>query len=164
MAAFDDPNPVMYFEHKALYRSLTGSVPDEPYTVEIGKARTVREGNTLSIITYGMGVHWATDAVKETGVDAEIIDLRTLLPMDTEAIYASVRKTGRALVLHEDTLTAGLGGEISALITENCFEHLDAPVMRVASWDTPVPFAIPLEQGFLPKGRVEEAIRKLMEY
>ncbi len=164
MAAFDDPNPVIFFEHKALYRSITESIPDEPYTVPIGKARVAREGHAMSIITYGMGVHWALEAVKEAAVDAEIIDLRTLLPMDTEAIYASVRKTGRALVLHEDTLTAGLGGEISALITEHCFESLDAPVMRVASWDTPVPFAIPLEQGFLAKGRVKEAIVKLAEY
>jgi 2-oxoisovalerate dehydrogenase E1 component len=164
MAAFDDPNPVIFFEHKALYRSLTEAIPDEPYTVEIGKARVAREGSAMSIITYGMGVHWALDAVKETCVDAEVIDLRTLLPIDTEAIYASVRKTGRALVLHEDTLTAGLGGEISALITEHCFDHLDAPVMRVASWDTPVPFAIPLEQGFLAKGRVREAISRLAAY
>ncbi len=164
MAAFDDPNPVIFFEHKALYRSISETIPDDPYTVEIGKARVAREGSAMSIITYGMGVHWATDAVKESGVDAEIIDLRTLLPLDTEAIYASVRKTGRALVLHEDTLTAGLGGEISALINEHCFDALDAPVMRVASWDTPVPFAIPLEQGFLAKGRVKEAIGRLATY
>ncbi|MEO8069119.1 MAG: dehydrogenase E1 component subunit alpha/beta [Flavobacteriales bacterium] len=164
MAAFDDPNPVMFFEHKNLYRSLSEHIPDAPYAVPIGKARTVRGGNEMSIITYGMAVHWATDAVKETGIDAEIIDLRTLVPMDTEAIYNSVRKTCRALVLHEDTLTAGLGGEISALINEHCFQYLDAPVVRVASWDTPVPFAIPLEQGFLAKGRVVEAIRKLMDY
>ncbi|MBK6777491.1 MAG: dehydrogenase E1 component subunit alpha/beta [Flavobacteriales bacterium] len=171
MAAFDDPNPVMFFEHKNLYRSLTEAIPDAPYAVEIGKARTVREGNAMSIITYGMGVHWALEAVEtlrsaqgDNAVDAEIIDLRTLVPMDTEAIYNSVRKTGRVLVLHEDTLTAGLGGEISALINEHCFQHLDAPVMRLASWDTPVPFAIPLEQGFLPKARVGEAMRKVMGY
>ena len=191
MAAFDDPNPVMFFEHKNLYRSLTEAIPDAPYAVEIGKARTVREGKAMSIITYGMGVHWAMQAVEELNsgsvmvspsnqdsstevavrrahrdspIDAEIIDLRTLVPMDTEAIYNSVRKTGRVLVLHEDTLTAGLGGEISALINEHCFQHLDAPVMRLASWDTPVPFAIPLEQGFLPKARVGEAMRKVMGY
>lgn len=164
MAAFDDPNPIIFFEHKALYRSITESIPDDPYTVPIGRAHVAREGGAMSIITYGMGVHWALDAVKETNVDADVIDLRTLLPMDTEAIYASVRKTGRALVLHEDTLTAGLGGEISALITEHCFESLDAPVMRLASWDTPVPFAIPLEQGFLAKGRVKEAIGRLIGY
>lgn len=162
MAAFDDPNPVIFFEHKALYRSLTEHIPDAPYAVPIGKARVAREGNAMSIITYGMGVHWALDAAKATGIDADIIDLRTLLPLDTETIYNSVRKTGRVLVLHEDTLTAGLGGEISALINEHCFQFLDTPVMRLASWDTPVPFAIPLEQGFLPKSRVEAAMRRVM--
>ena len=164
IAAFDDPNPVLYFEHKALYRSITGPVPEAPYAIPFGRAAVVREGSALSIITYGMGVHWAVDAVRELDLDAEIIDLRTLVPLDVETIYGSVRKTGRALVLHEDTLTGGIGGEISALITEHCFKHLDAPVLRVASIDTPVPFAIPLEQGFLAKGRVKEAIGDLLGY
>ncbi|MBP6698338.1 MAG: dehydrogenase, partial [Flavobacteriales bacterium] len=122
----------------------------------------------LSIITYGMGVHWAKEVAQEmstlSGVEVEIIDLRTLVPLDVDTILTSVKKTGKALVLHEDTLTAGMGGEISALINEHAFEHLDAPVMRVASWDTPVPFAIPLEQGFLPKGRLKEAVQRLAAY
>ncbi|MCB9193752.1 MAG: dehydrogenase [Flavobacteriales bacterium] len=164
IAAFDDPNPVLYFEHKALYRSITGPVPEAPYAIPFGRAAIVRKGSALSIITYGMGLHWAVDAARELDVDAEIIDLRTLVPLDVETIYGSVRKTGRALVLHEDTLTGGIGGEISALITEHCFEQLDAPVLRVASIDTPVPFAIPLEQGFLAKGRVKEVIQRLLAY
>ncbi|MBK7269422.1 MAG: dehydrogenase E1 component subunit alpha/beta [Flavobacteriales bacterium] len=164
MTAFDDPNPVMFFEHKAMYRSISGPVPEQPYGIPFGQANVVREGKDLSIITYGMGVHWAVEVQKETGIDIDIIDLRTLVPLDVETILASVKKTGKALVLHEDTLTAGMGGEISALINEHAFEHLDAPVVRVASWDTPVPFAIPLEQGFLPKGRLKAAVEKLAGY
>ncbi|MBK7086081.1 MAG: dehydrogenase E1 component subunit alpha/beta [Flavobacteriales bacterium] len=164
MTAFDDPNPVMFFEHKAMYRSISGPVPEQPYGIPFGQANVVRKGKDLSIITYGMGVHWAVDVQKETGLDIEIIDLRTLVPLDVDTIITSVKKTGKALVLHEDTLTAGMGGEISALINERAFEHLDAPVGRVASWDTPVPFAIPLEQGFLPKGRLKAAVEKLAGY
>ncbi|MBK9075106.1 MAG: dehydrogenase E1 component subunit alpha/beta [Flavobacteriales bacterium] len=164
MTAFDDPNPVMFFEHKAMYRSISGPVPEQPYGIPFGQANVVRKGKDLSIITYGMGVHWAVDVQKETGLDIEIIDLRTLVPLDVDTIITSVKKTGKALVLHEDTLTAGMGGEISALINERAFEHLDAPVVRVASWDTPVPFAIPLEQGFLPKGRLKAAVEKLAGY
>ncbi len=164
LAAFEDPNPVMYFEHKALYRSLTEAIPDDFYTIEIGKARTVREGRELSIITYGMGVHWAQKAVEEEGIDAEIIDLRTLLPLDYEAIQATVKKTSKVLLLHEDTLFGGLGGELAAYIAEHLFEHLDAPVMRVASLDTPIPFAVPLEQLFLPAARLREQLRRLAQY
>jgi 2-oxoisovalerate dehydrogenase E1 component len=164
MTAFDDPNPVMFFEHKAMYRSISGPVPEQPYGIPFGKARVVREGSALSIITYGMGVHWAVDVQKETGIDIDIIDLRTLVPLDVDTILASVKRTGRALLLHEDTLTAGFGGELAALIAEHAFEHLDAPIMRVASWDTPVPFAIPLEQGFLPKGRLKAAVERLAGY
>ncbi|MBP6391733.1 MAG: dehydrogenase E1 component subunit alpha/beta [Flavobacteriales bacterium] len=168
MTAFDDPNPVMFFEHKAMYRSISGPVPEQPYGIPFGQANVVREGKDLSIITYGMGVHWAKEVAQEmstlSGVEVEIIDLRTLVPLDVDTILTSVKKTGKALVLHEDTLTAGMGGEISALINEHAFEHLDAPVMRVASWDTPVPFAIPLEQGFLPKGRLKEAVQRLAAY
>ncbi|MBK6543003.1 MAG: dehydrogenase E1 component subunit alpha/beta [Flavobacteriales bacterium] len=164
MTAFDDPNPVMFFEHTAMYRSISGPVPEQPYGIPFGQANVVREGKDLSIITYGMGVHWAVDVQKETGLDIEIIDLRTLVPLDVDTILTSVKKTGKALVLHEDTLTAGMGGEISALINEHAFEYLDAPVVRVASWDTPVPFAIPLEQGFLPKGRLKAAVEKLAGY
>lgn len=164
-AAIEDPNPVMVFEHKYLYRSLKEEIPDDYYTVEIGKARTVQEGNDLTIITYGLGVHWAMEmAEKMTNVSFEILDLRTLLPFDEEAVYSAVRKTGKAIVLHEDCMTGGIGGEIVARITENCFHTLDAPVKRVASLDTPVPFAVPLENQFLPKERLGEAIHELLRY
>ncbi|MBP7272548.1 MAG: dehydrogenase E1 component subunit alpha/beta [Saprospiraceae bacterium] len=164
LAAFEDPNPVMYFEHKALYRSLSGDVPDDYYTVEIGKANIVRAGEQLTVITYGAGVHWATKATAELDIDAEIIDLRTLLPIDYATITTSVKKTGRAIILHEDTLIGGIGGEIAAYLAEHLFEYLDAPVMRSASLDTPVPFAIPLEQNFLPVGRFKAQLQDLASY
>lgn len=164
LASFEDPNPVLFFEHKALYRSLTDDVPDDYYTVEIGKAKLVSAGEKLSVITYGMGVVWAKKAVEELGIDADILDLRTLLPLDYEAISATVKKTGKVLVLHEDTLTGGLGGEISAYISEHLFENLDAPVMRVASLDTPVPFAIPLEQNFMASTTLKAKLEKLLLY
>ncbi len=164
-AAFADPNPVMFFEHKALYRSITGDVPSEYYTLEIGKANCVRSGTQLSIITYGMGVHWALETLKKhPGMDAEIIDLRSLLPFDQEMVFESVKKTGKAIVLHEDTLVGGIGGEIAAQITEACFEYLDAPVMRCASLDTPVPFNILLEKNFLASARFEEKLLALHAY
>lgn len=165
LAAFEDPNPVLFFEHKALYRSIAGNVPDDYYTIEIGKAKTVNEGKDISIITYGYGVHWAMEALKKhPGISADVIDLRTLLPLDKEAIFATVKKTGKVIVLHEDTLNGGIGGELSALISENCFEYLDAPVVRVASLDTPVPFAAELEQNFLPVARFEEELLKLIAF
>lgn len=163
-AAIEDPNPVMYFEHKFLYRSLSDEVTDDYYTIEIGKAATVTAGDDLSIITYGMGVHWAKEVMEELNSSADIIDLRTLLPWDKEAVAATVKKTGRVLVLHEDCLTGGIGGEISAWIAEHCFTDLDAPVMRVASLDTAVPFSTQLEQNFLPKGRLKQKIEELMEF
>jgi 2-oxoisovalerate dehydrogenase E1 component len=164
-AAIEDPNPVLFFEHKFLYRSLKEEVYDDYFTLEIGKAKIRKEGAQVSIVTYGMGVHWALEILeKHPEIDGEVIDLRTLLPLDTETIYNSVNKTGRAIVLHEDCLTGGLGGEISALITENCFKNLDAPVIRVASLDTPVPFAADLEQNFLPKNRFEEKLLELVKY
>lgn len=164
-AAIEDPNPVMVFEHKYLYRSLKEEIPDDYYTLEIGKAKTVQEGNDITIITYGLGVHWAMEITgKMTNVSFEILDLRTLLPMDEEAVFAAVRKTGKAIVLHEDCMTGGIGGDIVARITEKCFHSLDAPVKRVASLDTPVPFALPLENQFLPKERLEEAIQELLRY
>ena len=141
IAAINDPNPVMFFEHKALYRSISGPVPEEYYEVEIGKARQVRIGMTLVLSAYGMGIIWATeyaDAHPEISID--ILDLRTLLPLDYKAIRTSVNSTGKVLILHEDTLTGGIGGEVAAWIAQNCFEFLDAPVMRCASLDTPVPF------------------------
>ena len=164
-AAIEDPNPVMVFEHKFLYRSIREEIPDDYYTVEIGKAKIIREGTDITIITYGLGVHWAQEyAEKYSHLSIEILDLRTLLPLDTEAIYNAVRKTGKTIVLHEDCMTGGIGGEIAALISENCFEILDAPVLRVASLDTPVPFAVKLEDQFLPKDRLDEAIEKLSKY
>ncbi|MBK7408576.1 MAG: dehydrogenase E1 component subunit alpha/beta [Saprospirales bacterium] len=164
LAAFEDPNPVMFFEHKALYRSFQQEVNDDYYTVEIGKARIAREGSEVSVLTYGMGVHWALKAAEELGIDAEIIDLRTLLPLDYDAITATVQKTNRVIILHEDTLIGGIGGELSAYISEHLFEHLDAPVMRVASLDTPVPFSIELEKQFLPGERFKEKLRNLCDW
>ncbi|HEX8315463.1 MAG TPA: dehydrogenase E1 component subunit alpha/beta [Flavisolibacter sp.] len=165
IAAFNDPNPVMYFEHKALYRSISGPVPSAYYEVEIGEARQVQTGDDLSIITYGAGVHWAEDyAMENTHISLDILDLRTLLPLDYEAIAASVKRTGKVLLLHEDSLIGGIGGEIAAWIAENCFQHLDAPVMRCASLDTPVPFNTELEKEFLAKARLGEMIQKLLAY
>ncbi|RSK51496.1 alpha-ketoacid dehydrogenase subunit alpha/beta [Hymenobacter rigui] len=163
-AAFEDPNPVMYFEHKLLYRSISAPVPDAYYTTPIGKAALVREGQEMSIITYGAGVHWALAAVQELGVDADILDLRTLLPWDEDAVRQTVEKNGRVILLHEDTLTGGLAGEIGAWIAEHCFRSLDAPILRVASLDTAVPFAPSLEKQFLPQQRLREAIEKLRSY
>ena len=165
IAAINDPNPVLYFEHKALYRSISGPVPSAYYEIEIGKARLVQAGDDISIITYGAGVHWATDyAKRNTDTSIEIIDLRTLLPLDYEAIKATVQKTGKILLLHEDSLTGGIGGEIAAWINEYCFELLDAPVMRCASLDTPIPFNIELEKNFLANARLGEYVKKLMNY
>lgn len=164
-AAIEDPNPVIYFEHKFLYRSLTEDIPDDYYTIEIGKARLVEEGSDLSIITYGMGVHWAKEIIAEMeGISADILDLRSLTPWDKEAVRETVEKTNRVLVLHEDCMTGGIGGEIAAWISENCFTALDAPVMREASLDTAVPFSPPLEQNFLPKGRLKQKIKDLVEF
>ncbi len=163
-ASIEDPNPILFFEHKALYRSLKSQVPDDYYTIEIGKAKTVREGTAVSIITYGMGVHWATKTAEALCIDADILDLRTLAPLDIEAIYASATKCGRVIVLHEDSLTGGIGAEISALITEHCFEFLDAPVMRCGSLDTPVPFEADLEVNYLPVGRFKEKLQALIAY
>jgi 2-oxoisovalerate dehydrogenase E1 component len=163
-AAINDPNPVMFFEHKALYRSIEGQVPDDYYTLEIGKAQTVSEGEQISIITYGWGVHWAVEATKRLGLSAEIVDLRTLLPWDQEAVQKAVEKTGKVLVLHEDTMTGGIGAEIAAWISENCFTSLDAPVKRVASLDTPVPLAKDLEEKFLAKSRLDEALTELLNW
>lgn len=165
IAAVNDPNPVMYFEHKALYRSVSGPVPDEYYEIEIGKARHVREGDEVSIITYGAGVHWAEDyAAEHPEISVDILDLRTLLPLDYFAIREAVQRTGRILLLHEDTLVGGIGGEIAAWIAENCFGLLDAPVMRCASLDTPIPFSIELERNFMARSRLDEVVQKLINY
>jgi len=164
-ASVEDPNPVMYFEHKALYRSITGPVPDDSYTIPIGKARMVREGNELSIITYGLGVHWAMEVLdRHPSISADLIDLRSLLPWDEESVLASVRKTGKVMVMHEDTLTGGIGGEITARIAEKCFPFLDAPPVRIGALDTPVPMSNTLEWDFLPKARFEKALLELAAF
>ncbi|HVG13232.1 MAG TPA: dehydrogenase E1 component subunit alpha/beta, partial [Flavisolibacter sp.] len=165
IAAINDPNPVLYFEHKALYRSVSGAVPEEPYEIEIGKAKHVQEGTDISIITYGAGVHWAKEyAERNEDVSIDILDLRTLLPLDYDAIKAAVKRTGKVLLLHEDTLVGGLGGEIAAWIAEHCFELLDAPVLRCASLDTPIPFNMELEQNFMAKQRLNGVVQKLLTY
>ena len=165
LAAFEDPNPVMYFEHKALYRSITEEVSEDYFTIPFGQARLVKEGNDLTIVTYGLGVHWAIEALSNNpNIQADLIDLRTLAPLDIETIYTSVRKTGKVIVMHEDTLTGGIAGEIAALITEHCFDYLDAPVMREGSLDTPVPMNVDLENNFLPKERFVEKLLKLWKY
>ena len=165
IAAINDPNPVLFFEHKALYRSISEQVLDTYYETEIGKAITVQSGNDISIITYGMGVHWAKEyAQNNTEISIEIIDLRTLQPLDYTAIQQTVANTGKVLILHEDTLTGGIGGEISAWINEHCFELLDAPVMRCASLDTPIPFNTDLEKNFLAKSRLNNYVQKLLHY
>ena len=165
IAAVNDPNPVLYFEHKALYRSITGPVPAAYYEVEIGKAKMVQHGEDITIITYGAGVHWAIEYAKNhPEVSLYILDLRTLLPLDYEAIATAVKATGKVLLLHEDTLTGGIGGEIAAWIGEHCFASLDAPVMRCASLDTPIPFNIELEKNFMAYSRLDDYIEKLMGY
>lgn len=165
LASIEDPNPIMFFEHKALYRSVEMEVPESYYTIEIGKAHLVQSGDDMSIITYGAGVHWAKEyASQHSELSIEILDLRTLAPLDYDAIRATVERTGRVLILHEDTLIGGIGGEISAWINEHCFTLLDAPVMRCASLDTPVPFAIELEKNFLAKSRLAEKIDELMSF
>ena len=165
IAAINDPNPVLYFEHKALYRSISGPVPEEYYTVEIGKARMVQPGDDLTIITYGAGVHWALDyATAHPELSLCILDLRTLLPLDYPAIRSAVAETGKVLILHEDTLTGGVGAEVAAWIAENCFHLLDAPVHRCCSIDTPIPFNDTLEKNFLASSRLNEYVQILMEY
>ena len=165
IAAINDPNPVLFFEHKALYRSVSGPVPEEYYEIEIGKARLVQTGNDISIITYGAGVHWAMQyAIDHPSISIYILDLRTLLPLDYDAIKIAVKATGKVLLLHEDTLTGGIGGEIAAWIAENCFEFLDAPIMRCGSLDSPIPFNIELEKNFMAYSRLNECVEKLSNY
>jgi 2-oxoisovalerate dehydrogenase E1 component len=165
IAAINDPNPVMYFEHKALYRSISGAVPEEYYETEIGKARQVRSGDDISIITYGSGVHWADDySAEHPEISIDILDLRTLAPLDYFSIRAAVARTGKVLILHEDTLIGGKGGEIAEWIREHCFDLLDAPVVRCASLDTPVPFNPELEKNFLANSRLHETVQKLLSF
>ena len=165
IAAVNDPNPVLFFEHKALYRSVNGPVPESYYEIEIGKANHIAEGEDVSIITYGAGVHWALEyAEKNKHISVDILDLRTLLPLDYDAIREAVERTGKVLILHEDSLTGGIGGEIAAWIAEHCFDKLDAPVKRCASLDTPIPFSIELEKNFMAYGRLGQAVEALLQY
>ena len=164
-AAIDDPNPVIYFEHKYLYRAISEPIYDDYYTLEIGKARVLRRGEQISIITYGLGVHWAIEYLnKHPEISADLIDLRSLQPWDKVTVENSAKKTGRVLILHEDTLTGGFGGEISAHIAEHCFEFLDAPVKRCASLDTAIPMNRALEDNFLAKARLHEQVSSLLNY
>lgn len=163
--SIEDPNPVMFFEHKALYRSIRQDVPTDYYTLPLGKASLLKEGKDVTIITYGAGVHWALDTLEQNQeISADLIDLRTLVPLDTEAIYNSVKKTGKVIILQEDSMFGGIASDISALIMENCFENLDAPVKRVASLETPIPFAANLESAYLPKEKFKENLLDLLSY
>jgi len=163
--SIEDPNPVMFFEHKALYRSIRQDVPTDYYTLPLGKASLLKEGKDVTIITYGAGVHWALETLDQNpDIHADLIDLRTLVPLDTEAIYTSVKKTGKAIILQEDCMFGGIASDISALVTENCFEYLDAPIKRVASLETPIPFAANLESGYLPKEKFKEILQQLLSY
>ncbi len=163
-ASIEDPNPIMYFEHKLLYRSITEEIPDEYYTIEIGKGTYIKKGNDLSIITYGLGVHWAKQITDELGADVDIIDLRTLLPWDKELVEESIKKTGKALIIHEDCITGGIGAEIAAWISEYCFQYLDAPVMREGGLDTAIPFSPGLEKIFLPEDRIRKKLLELLHF
>jgi 2-oxoisovalerate dehydrogenase E1 component len=155
----------MFFEHKALYRSSTEMVSDNYFTTEIGKANVLKSGDDITIISYGMGVHWALDVLKTNpDISADLIDLRTLIPLDKETIFSSVKKTGKVIVLHEDCMIGGFGADLASLISEECFEYLDAAVVRSASLDTPVPFDAILEDNFLPKQRFEVKLKQLLEY
>jgi 2-oxoisovalerate dehydrogenase E1 component len=164
-ASIEDPNPVMFFEHKALYRSLREEVPVDYYTIPLGKANVLQEGNDVCIITYGAGVHWAKEAIEAfPDTSFELIDLRTLQPLDQETVFASVKKTGKVLLLQEDSMFGGIASDISAQISESCFEYLDGPIMRVASLETPIPFAAALEKDYLPIERLKDTIEKLIAY
>ncbi len=163
--AINDPNPVMFFEHKQLYRSIYQDVPSDYYTIPFGKAALIKEGNDVTIISFGAGVHWALETLnKHTTISADLIDLRSLQPLDTEAIFESVKKTNKVIILQEDTMFGGIASDISAMIMEGCFEYLDAPVRRVASLDTAIPFVKPLEDQFLPKERFEATLLELLAY
>ncbi|RDK85195.1 alpha-ketoacid dehydrogenase subunit alpha/beta [Marinirhabdus gelatinilytica] len=163
--AIEDPNPVLFFEHKALYRSIRQEVPTDYYTLPIGKASLLKEGEDITIVTYGAGVHWALDTLEEMkNISADVLDLRTLAPLDSETIFASVKKTGKLIILQEDSLFGGIASDISALVSENCFEHLDAPVQRVASMETPIPFAASLEEQYLPNHRFKAILEDLIAY
>ena len=163
--SIEDHNPILFFEHKALYRSVYQEVPEDYYTLPLGKASLLKEGNDITIITYGAGVHWALETLeKNKNIKADLIDLRTLQPLDENTIYTSVRKTGKVIILQEDSLFGGIASDISAMITESCFEHLDAPVMRVGSLNTPIPFASQLEKQYMAKSKFEEVLKDILNY
>ena len=164
ISSIENPNPVLFFEHKALYRSIRGKVSEGYYNIEIGKAKLLRVGNDITVITYGAGVHEAINVVDKNSISCDLIDLRTLSPLDSDSIINSVNKTGKAIILHEDSLFGGLGSEISSIIMENCFENLDAPVIRVGSLNTPIPFEESLEKQYLPFDRFEKEIKVLLNY
>jgi 2-oxoisovalerate dehydrogenase E1 component beta subunit len=167
-SAIRDNNPVIFFEHKFLYRRIKEDLPEDEYTVPLGKAAVRREGRDLTIVTYAAMVHTSLEAAEtlaKEGIEAEVVDLRTLLPLDRETILASVKKTNKLLVVHEDTRTGGVAGEVAALVCENIFEELDGPILRVTSLDTPVPYSPPLEEHFLPNAeKVAAAARELARY
>jgi 2-oxoisovalerate dehydrogenase E1 component len=163
--AFNDPNPVLFFEHKALYRSIRQEVPTNYYTIPFGKAAFLQEGNEISIVTYGAAVHWAIEALLEfPDLSVDLIDLRTLQPMDIETVFNSVKKTGRVLIINEDSIFGSIASDIAAQIAEECFEYLDAPIMRLGSMETPIPFTQNLENQYLPKNRINEKLKELMAY
>ena len=164
ISSIENPNPVLFFEHKALYRSIRGKVPEGYYNIEIGKAKLLSVGTDVTVITYGAGVHEAIKVIDKNSINCDLIDLRTLSPLDTESIISSVNKTGKAIILHEDSLFGGLGSEISSIIMENCFESLDAPVIRIGSLNTPIPFEESLEKQYLPFERFEKEIKDLLNY
>jgi pyruvate/2-oxoglutarate/acetoin dehydrogenase E1 component len=164
-SAIRDPNPVIYLEHKGLYRHVKGEVPEGEYTVPLGEAHLAREGDEISVIAYGSAVHLALQAAEDLGEEIEVLDLRSLCPLDTEAILATARKTGKVLIAHEATQSCGVGGEVAALVSEHCFEDLDAPVRRLTTPDVPIPFSPPLEQQVLPQlDDMKEACRELIAY
>jgi 2-oxoisovalerate dehydrogenase E1 component len=163
--AIDDPNPVLFFEHKALYRSIYEDVPTNNYTIPFGKANLLKQGAQVSIVSYGAGVHWALEALSlHSNIQADLLDLRTLQPLDIESIYASVKKTGKLIILQEDSLFGGIASDIAASVMENCFESLDAPVKRVGSLETPIPFNAELERNYLAKSRFEKELLALIAY
>jgi 2-oxoisovalerate dehydrogenase E1 component len=165
LSSIEDPNPVLFFEHKALYRKIKQNIPTSYYTIEIGKAKFLQEGKDISIITYGLGVIWAEEILTELpNISANILDLRTLMPLDKESIKTCLQKAPKVLILHEDNLSGGIAAEISALICENFFEYLDAPIIRCASMDTPIPFAQDLEEHYLAKRKLKDKIQALINY
>ena len=164
LASFEDPNPVLFFEHKGLYRSIREDVHTQEYTIDIGKAKTLLKGEDITFISYGLGVHWCQEVINDLEINATLIDLRTLVPLDKDCIKKGVKATGKVIIVHEDTEQGGIGGEIAAWIGEHCFTYLDAPVMRVCSLDTPIPFNENLEHNFMAKSRLKDKVTQLINW